>query len=78
MYKSIVKALNPPAPRATRLWDCLLQVNKISEASLSIFQVLSSLMNLSILCLQSKLIDLSVFRFFSLSSMIDLLNPSSL
>ena len=29
----------PPAPRATRLWDYLLQVIKISSTSPSIFQV---------------------------------------
>ena len=29
----------PPAPRATRLWSCLLQVIKISSTSPSIFQV---------------------------------------
>ena len=42
------------------------------------FKSLSSSMNLSILSLQSKLIDLSVLRSFGLSSLIDLLNASSL
>ena len=42
------------------------------------FKSLSSLINLSILSLQSKLIDLSVLRSFGLSSLIDLLNASSL
>ena len=39
MYIYIYIYIYPPAPRATRLWDYLLQVIKISSTSPSIFQV---------------------------------------
>ena len=41
--------LNPPAPRATRLWDNILSIHKTSVMNLSILQAFNLKFNLSIL-----------------------------
>ena len=73
IYYIIRRPLGPPGCGATSYKSL-----RFLQQVLRSFKSLSSSMNLSILSLQSKLIDLSVLRSFGLSSLIDLLNASSL
>ena len=73
VIKNIRRPLGPPGCGATS-YKSLRFLQQVIRS----FKSLSSLINLSILSLQFKLIDLSVLRSFGLSNMIDPLNRSSL